>query len=161
MPIPFLANVLSHGIEAFPLAIPILKTLPCLVLLWLLKLYFGGASNTSERLMRSKVIMITVPSLRKPFPDAADILTGWHVRHRRRRRSRPGRSRRSDYPAHPPRPVRPLPRRPPRGSADHFEQRADPRRTGRPLLPARHTDLCDQVGGQRPAEAAGHGCPLR
>lgn len=60
MPVPLLADVLSNGIISIQFAIPILKALPWLVLIYLLKLYFGGANNTSERLMHSKVIMITV-----------------------------------------------------------------------------------------------------
>ena len=61
MPIPLLADVIFEGIHTIPFAIPILKTLPWLILVALLKIYFGGASNTSERVMHSKVIMITVP----------------------------------------------------------------------------------------------------
>lgn len=60
MPVPLLADVLSNGITSIQFAVPILKALPWLVLIYFLKLYFGGASNTSERLMHSKVIMITV-----------------------------------------------------------------------------------------------------
>ena len=60
MPIPLLADALFEGISSIPFAIPILKALPWLILIVVLKLYFGGASNTSERLMHSKVVMITV-----------------------------------------------------------------------------------------------------
>ena len=60
MPLPLLADAIFKGISSIPFAIPVLKTLPWLVLVYLLKYYFGGASNTSERLMHSKVIMITV-----------------------------------------------------------------------------------------------------
>lgn len=60
MPIPLLADVLFKGINSIPYAVTILTTIPWLIALVLLKLYFGGASNTSERLMHSKVIMITV-----------------------------------------------------------------------------------------------------
>ncbi|KAL9125975.1 MAG: hypothetical protein Q9217_004890 [Psora testacea] len=59
MPIPLLADIAFRGIGVIPFAVPILKILPWLILLWLLKLYFGGASNNSERLMRSKVVMMT------------------------------------------------------------------------------------------------------
>ncbi|KAF2230090.1 NAD(P)-binding protein [Viridothelium virens] len=47
------------GIGSIPFAIPILKTLPWLVGIYLLKWFFGGARNTSERNMHSKVVMIT------------------------------------------------------------------------------------------------------
>lgn len=60
MPIPFLADVAVKGIYAIPFVVPVLKVLPWLVLLGVLKLYFGGGSNRSERLMASKVIMVTV-----------------------------------------------------------------------------------------------------
>ncbi|KAL9098291.1 MAG: hypothetical protein Q9163_006027 [Psora crenata] len=59
MPIPLLAELASGGIHVIPFAIPALKTLPWLILLLLSKLYFGGARNNSERLMRSKVVLIT------------------------------------------------------------------------------------------------------
>lgn len=61
MPIPLFADVVFKGKDAVPFALPILKALPWVVLTWVLKWYFGGASNTSERLMHSKVVMITVP----------------------------------------------------------------------------------------------------
>ncbi|KAL9639564.1 MAG: hypothetical protein Q9164_000841 [Protoblastenia rupestris] len=59
MPIPILADIASRGIGNLPFVLPILKALPLFVVLWLLKQFFGGANNTSERLMRSKVVMIT------------------------------------------------------------------------------------------------------
>ena len=60
MPIPLLSMVIQDGLSTIPFAIPILKTLPWLVLIYILKLFFGGPRNTSERLLHSKVIMITV-----------------------------------------------------------------------------------------------------
>ncbi len=60
MPIHILASVVFEGVPFLPFVIPLLKALALLLLTWLLKIYFGGASNTSERLMHSKVIMITV-----------------------------------------------------------------------------------------------------
>lgn len=71
MPIPLLADVLSNGIVAIPFAVPVLKALPWLVLLYLLKFYFGGASNSSERLMHSKVVMITV--LNSPLHSSVSL----------------------------------------------------------------------------------------
>jgi small-conductance mechanosensitive channel len=38
----------------------VIKTAPWLLLIAALKYYFGGARNTSERLMHSKVVMVTV-----------------------------------------------------------------------------------------------------
>ena len=60
MPIHILASAVFEGVTVLPFVIPLLKILIVLLSIWLLKVYFGGASNTSERLMHSKVIMITV-----------------------------------------------------------------------------------------------------
>ena len=64
MPLPMLVEAVFKGFDSIPYAYPILKTLPWLAFLSLLKVYFGGARNTSERLMHSKVVMITVDHLR-------------------------------------------------------------------------------------------------
>ena len=60
MPIHILASAVFEGVTLLPFVISLLKILPVLLSIWLLKVYFGGASNSSERLMHSKVIMITV-----------------------------------------------------------------------------------------------------
>ena len=60
MPIPILAEVANNGISSIPYVVPSLKLLPWLVLVYGLKWYFGGANNVSERLMKSKVVIITV-----------------------------------------------------------------------------------------------------
>ena len=60
MPIPLFGEVLFKGISAVPLGWPIVKAAPWFLLLYILKIYFSGASNSSERLMHSKVVMITV-----------------------------------------------------------------------------------------------------
>ena len=60
MPIHILASALFEGVYLLPFAITLLKSVPLLCLIWLLKTYFAGARNTSERLMHSKVVMITV-----------------------------------------------------------------------------------------------------
>lgn len=60
MPIHLASDIIFKGADAFPYFVPLLKALPWVVLTWILKWYFGGASNTSERLMHSKVVMITV-----------------------------------------------------------------------------------------------------
>lgn len=62
MPLPILAESLYKGLSAIPYAYTILKVLPWIALVTVLKIYFGGARNTSERLMHSKIIMITVRS---------------------------------------------------------------------------------------------------
>lgn len=60
MPIPLVAEILDGGLAKIPYAYTILKTVPWLALIYFLKVYFGGATNRSERVMHSKVIMMTV-----------------------------------------------------------------------------------------------------
>jgi len=62
MPVPLLANVYFDGIDSIPGAWTVLKILPWLALLYVLKWYFSGSSNRSERNMHGKVVMITVCS---------------------------------------------------------------------------------------------------
>ncbi|XRM45571.1 hypothetical protein ABZX51_008659 [Aspergillus tubingensis] len=59
MPIPIITTAITEGTNSVPHLWSILKLLPWAVLLAALKYYFGGARNTSERLMHSKVVMIT------------------------------------------------------------------------------------------------------
>ena len=73
MPLPILAEALFKGPSSVPLAIPILKAAAWLVLVYVLKTYFGGARNTSERLMHSKIVMITVNSITSKDVDLANL----------------------------------------------------------------------------------------
>ncbi|KAJ9347787.1 hypothetical protein DTO027B9_8891 [Paecilomyces variotii] len=59
MPVHFIVKGVSEGFPSIPYLYPVLKVVPWLILLAALKVYFGGASNKSERLMHSKVVMIT------------------------------------------------------------------------------------------------------
>ncbi|KAJ6102822.1 oxidoreductase C19A8.06 [Penicillium sp. IBT 16267x] len=59
MPIPILIQAVSLGVSSIPYAWQILKVAPWIILIAALKYYFGGARNTSERLMHSKRIMVT------------------------------------------------------------------------------------------------------
>ncbi|PYH72889.1 putative oxidoreductase [Aspergillus vadensis CBS 113365] len=59
MPIPIITTAITEGTNSIPHLWSILKLLPWAVVLAALKYYFGGARNTSERLMHSKVVMIT------------------------------------------------------------------------------------------------------
>ncbi|KAF1982971.1 NAD(P)-binding protein [Aulographum hederae CBS 113979] len=59
MPIPIIGELFAKGFSAVPHGWTILKSLPWLVLVYLLKIYFGGARNTSERNMHSKVVVMT------------------------------------------------------------------------------------------------------
>ncbi|KAF2272609.1 oxidoreductase-like protein [Westerdykella ornata] len=59
MPVNILAQAFSDGISSIPYSWTVLKVISCLAVLYLLKWYFNGATNTSERNMHSKVVMIT------------------------------------------------------------------------------------------------------
>ncbi|KAF2461104.1 hypothetical protein BDY21DRAFT_369174 [Lineolata rhizophorae] len=63
MPVYIIKHALSEGVESIPYLVTALNTalitVPWIALLALLKWYFGGARNNSERLMHGKVIMMT------------------------------------------------------------------------------------------------------
>ncbi|KAJ5250857.1 hypothetical protein N7489_001267 [Penicillium chrysogenum] len=59
MPIPIIAQGLRDGISSIPHAWTVLRIAPWVLALAALKYYFEGARNGSERMMRSKVIMVT------------------------------------------------------------------------------------------------------
>jgi len=60
MPVPLLAEVSGSGLSHIPYAWTVLKIVPWIGLVYLLKLYFGGAQNKAERVMHGKVVMVTV-----------------------------------------------------------------------------------------------------
>lgn len=60
MPIPIIIQAVQLGVSSIPYAWQILKVAPWIILLAALKYYFGGARNTSERLMHSRRVMVTV-----------------------------------------------------------------------------------------------------
>ncbi|PLB49003.1 NAD(P)-binding protein, partial [Aspergillus steynii IBT 23096] len=57
MPIPIITQGITEGISSIPYAYSILKLIPWILVIAALKYYFGGARNSSERLMHSKVVM--------------------------------------------------------------------------------------------------------
>ncbi|KAE8147924.1 oxidoreductase [Aspergillus avenaceus] len=59
MPIPLLAQGFQEGFASIPYFYTVLKVVPWVLLVSALKYYFGGARNGSERLMHSKVVMVT------------------------------------------------------------------------------------------------------
>ncbi|EMC91901.1 hypothetical protein BAUCODRAFT_40307, partial [Baudoinia panamericana UAMH 10762] len=59
MPVYIAAQALFDGFESVPYLWPLLKTLPWIGALLLLKLYFAGARNASERNMHGKVVIVT------------------------------------------------------------------------------------------------------
>ena len=60
MPVNILAQAFAEGLSSIPLGWTVVKVVPVLALVYLLKWYFNGAVNGSERNMHSKVIMVTV-----------------------------------------------------------------------------------------------------
>ncbi|KAG2420077.1 hypothetical protein HFD88_004875 [Aspergillus terreus] len=59
MPIPIIIQGVREGVSSIPYAWTVLQVAPWALLLAALKYYFGGARNGSERLMHSKVVMVT------------------------------------------------------------------------------------------------------
>lgn len=60
MPIDIVRKVFAEGLDSVPFVTPVLKAVPWLGGVVLLKRYFGGARNPSERDMHGKVVLITV-----------------------------------------------------------------------------------------------------
>ncbi|KAF1941827.1 NAD(P)-binding protein [Clathrospora elynae] len=59
MPVNILAQAFSEGLDSIPLGWTVVKVAPFFAVLYLLKWFFNGATNGSERNMHSKVIMVT------------------------------------------------------------------------------------------------------
>lgn len=60
MPIDIVRKVFADGLDSVPFVEPTLKAVPWIGGALLLKRYFGGASNGSERDMHGKVVLMTV-----------------------------------------------------------------------------------------------------
>lgn len=60
MAIHILNQGVNQGISSIPYAVTLLKLLALSGVVFVLKRFFGGARNTSERNMHSKVVMMTV-----------------------------------------------------------------------------------------------------
>lgn len=60
MPVNIVAQIFTEGLSSVPFGWGIVKAAPVLAVLYLLKWFFGGATNGSERNMHSKVVMVTV-----------------------------------------------------------------------------------------------------
>jgi hypothetical protein len=60
MPVPLLAEGFGRGLSNIPYAWTIIKTIPWIGLIYLLKIYFNGAKCEAERVMHGKVVMVTV-----------------------------------------------------------------------------------------------------
>ncbi|KAJ4380742.1 hypothetical protein N0V86_004103 [Didymella sp. IMI 355093] len=59
MPIGILHQGFTEGLDSIPYGWPIVKVASVFGVLYLLKWFFNGANNTSERNMHSKVVMVT------------------------------------------------------------------------------------------------------
>ncbi|KAL1303417.1 hypothetical protein AAFC00_006808 [Neodothiora populina] len=59
MPVPSIATVIADGLDAVPGARLLVRALPWMLVLYVIKWYFSGTSNTSERKMHGKVVMVT------------------------------------------------------------------------------------------------------
>ncbi|EYE95756.1 putative oxidoreductase [Aspergillus ruber CBS 135680] len=59
MPIPIIRKGVEEGLSSIPYVYTVLRIVPWVLLVAALKYWFGGARNRSERLMHSKVVMIT------------------------------------------------------------------------------------------------------
>src|ERR1700753_1586441 len=59
MPIPLFNTILQDGLSSIPHSIDVIKAVLTIGVIYLLKLYFSGASNTSERVLHGKVAIIT------------------------------------------------------------------------------------------------------
>lgn len=60
MPIPLITLGISEGFSAIPYAYTATKLAAVAAVIAALKYYFGGARNPAERVMHSKVVMVTV-----------------------------------------------------------------------------------------------------
>jgi hypothetical protein len=60
MPLHILGEIYYNGIQAVPFLPLGLKFIPWLVLVIILRFYFDGAQNNQERVMHSKVVLVTV-----------------------------------------------------------------------------------------------------
>ncbi|KAG9726631.1 oxidoreductase-like protein, partial [Aureobasidium melanogenum] len=59
MPIPLVQKAVLDGLETVPNSAVLLKLVPVVLVVYLIRRWFQGASNTSERTMHGKVVMIT------------------------------------------------------------------------------------------------------
>ncbi|RMZ84677.1 hypothetical protein DV737_g897, partial [Chaetothyriales sp. CBS 132003] len=59
MPIPLLAEGFGRGLSGIPYVWTVIKTVAWIGLVWLLKLYFAGATCGAERVLHGKVVIVT------------------------------------------------------------------------------------------------------
>lgn len=61
MPVPALGRLYEQGIDGIPYFYEILRALPWFATLYVLRKFFNGTQNANERVMHSRVAVITVP----------------------------------------------------------------------------------------------------
>jgi len=84
MPVNILATAFDQGLDSIPYGWTVLKFVSVCAVLYVLKWYFNGAVNGSERNMHSKVVMVTVSFCFIEAQDkCADNQTGRNIWHRR------------------------------------------------------------------------------
>ena len=68
MPIPIARKLFAEGFDSVPFVPQLLRASPWIAVLALLKWFFGGARNPSERDMHGKVVLVTVCTMRPGSP---------------------------------------------------------------------------------------------
>ena len=69
MVVPLIAQGFWGGLSTIPYAYTVLKIIPWIALVILLKVYFEGSKNRSERVMHGKVVIVTVSDAMKMGDD--------------------------------------------------------------------------------------------
>lgn len=100
MPIPIAIRAVFDWRD-IPRAATVIKTMPVFVLLYLVKLFFQGSRNRSERNMHGKVVMITVSvQMPRSLFNLTHKFPGRHIWHWSRGSERTGIARRTDPPSY-------------------------------------------------------------
>lgn len=76
MPIAILHQGFTDGLSSIPYGWSIVKVASVIGVLYLLKWFFNGATNYSERNMHSKVVMVTVGLYELLIPSDANWFVG-------------------------------------------------------------------------------------
>lgn len=59
MPVPIIAQLFAEGLDSLPFVWPVIKAVLCFGLVYVVKRFFEGARNLSERNMHGKVVIVT------------------------------------------------------------------------------------------------------
>lgn len=168
MPIPIIATGLREGLSAIPHVWTILRIAPWVLVVAVLKYYFEGARNSSERMMRSKVIMVTVrhpPPLLQSMQCTPNTRTnkqkGRNLRNRRRSSPRTRNARRPSNPPNPPTTLRHLPLRTHRRPPQKHQKPPHLCRASGPNIALLHPHLRHKMDRQHPAPQTRQHNPVR